>query len=162
MFKQFFYRRRLKRILKNQKLNRRQRCLALLELLKGEKLPDKEFDSRLNLKISVLYKNITEYSRRLKEINYQIDRKSLISSDMLSATPIVVILDSFFTDENNYYVEVNQSFDNFKQECTRLLLQIAESDSAEYGYFEHTARVLRNVLLNIEDVLVKISVSLQE
>lgn len=75
---------------------------------------------------------------------------------------MMIAFDAFFTDQNNYYVEVSMSFDKFKKECTRMLTLLEEADDAEYGYYEHAYRMLTNVLLNIEDVLVKIAVNLRE
>ena len=160
MFNKFIYRMRLKRILDNTKLNNRQRCLNLLELLSGETLAKQSINSKLNLKINVLYPSIITYTRKLKEVNYQIEHKGTISSDMLSKSTNVIIFDVFFTDENNYYVEITPSFNSFKIECIRLLNLIAESDNAEYGYYEHIGRMLRTVLLNLEEVLIRIAVSL--
>lgn len=162
MLKKLIHRWRVKRILENKYLNRRLRCLSLLELINGEDILRERFNSMMNLKIAVLYTSIAVYTKKIKEINYQLDRKALISSDILSSSATVIAFDAFFTDQNNYYVESNTSFDKFKKECTRMLTLLEEADDAEYGYFEHTNRMLTNVLLNIEDVLVKIAVSLRE
>lgn len=160
MLRKFLYRWRLNRILNDKGLNRRQRCLFILQLLQGEELSKQKFDTRLNLKLKVLYNNIVTYTRKIKEINFCIDRKTLISSDMLSTSPVVIALDSFFTDQDNYYVEVNKSFESFTKECVRLLTLLADADDAEYGYYEHMDRTLTNVLQNLEEVLIKISVGL--
>lgn len=162
MFNKLIFRWRLKRILENKKINKRQRCLDLLQLLTGELISKQIFNSKLNLKINVLYPSINVYTRKLKEANFQIEHKSSISSDMLSGSTTVIVLDAFFTDENNYYVEVTPTFNSFKKECIRLLSLIAESDHAEYGYYEHVGRMLRTVLLNLEEVLIKIAVNLQD
>ncbi len=155
MFKQFFLKRKLKSILGNNNLSRRERCLELIEIMKGDKL-----DYQLKIKLTVLYPSITTYIRKLKEINFQIDRKALISSDMLPNTVKVIIFDSFFTDENNCYVDIKSAFDEFTKECVTLLNNIEQSDSAEYGYYEHTGRILRILLLNIEEVFKTVLVKL--
>lgn len=157
MWKTFLYRRRLKKILVDKKLNRRRKCLKLLELLSGEDL--KKTDSLAALKLSVLYNNIATYIKKIKEVNYYLDRKVIISSDILSNNPVIVIFDSFFTDSDNYYVEVSKSFDIFKTECVKMLTLLEESDSAEHGYYEHALRMLTTVLLNLEEAFVRIAIS---
>ena len=162
MLKKFIYRWRLKRILENKSLNRRQKCLFLLQLLKGEKLTNQRLHENLNVKLTVIWPCIDVYTRRIRDINMLIDRKASISSDMLSFTPTITVLDVFFTDENNCYVDVNKSFESFNNECTRLMISIADADDAEYGYFEYVHRILINVLLNLEDVTTKIAITLQD
>lgn len=161
MLKKFFYRWRLKRILEAKNVNRRQKCLFLLQLLKGEKLTNQRLHENLNVKLTVIWPSIDVYTRRIRDINMLIDRKASISSDMLSFTPVTTVLDVFFTDENNCYVDVNKSFESFSNECIRLMNLLADADDAEYGYFEYVQRILINVLLNLEDVTTKLAISLK-
>lgn len=162
MLKKLIYRWRLKRILEAKNLNRRQKCLFLLQLLKGEKLTNQRILEKLNVKLTVIMPNIDVYTRRIRDINMCISRKASISSDMLSFTPTVIVFDVFFTDQNNYYVDVSKSFESFGSECIRLLEALAEGDDVEYGYFEYLNRILTGILLNIEEVATIIAISLRD
>ena len=81
---------------------------------------------------------------------------------MLSFTPTVIVFDVFFTDQNNYYVDVSKSFESFGSECIRLLEALAEGDDVEYGYFEYLNRILTGILLNIEEIATIIAISLRD
>lgn len=157
MFRALYYRWLLKRILSNAKLNQRQRCLALINLLSGGYL-QQQLPSQLNTRIFVLQKSISVYIRTLKEINLYISRNLPVSSNMVPQNVESINFGSFLTDEQNYYVDLNNSFGAFLKESTHLMESLSPSDTAEHGYFEHHARVLSNVLSNIESILTNIAI----
>lgn len=150
------FRYKLKRVLAIEYPSTRSKIIALFTLLDGNKLKRLPRSIRLKSKLEVAYPNISKYTQSIKELIYTVDNQRLISSDMQNDRKYVVIFDSFFTDQNNYYVEIDSAFNEYKAQCLKLLDLLEPTDTAEYGYYEYLSRVLKNEILHIEDLLIRL------
>lgn len=142
-------------ILKNSKLNKRQRCLLLLNILDPILIEIINIRVLSTKTIASSYICINLLIFKIKDLNYQVRKQNPITF----ITDIVGVkrLDSFFTDTDNCYVDRVETFGEFRKESIKLLNLIERSDTSEYGYYEYTCRVLSNIIDEIFDITNKLA-----
>ena len=137
-------------------------CEELFDQLSVDAFGSYNTHTGLETTLIVPYPNIEQYTNKLKEIVLLLEQKRIISTEQFNTLKTELSVDKFLISDDGFYINIELAILNFKNIGLKLCQLMKESDTATYGYYEHSFRMLTNIFVNIRIVTtLLISVSLK-
>lgn len=103
--------------------------------------------------VSVRYTTIEEYIHRLKEAQVAIKRSQPIPPEWFSHTETTLSVDRFMISTDGYYIDIPSAIREFKKEALNLCQLLEAADTERVGLYEHCARVLMPLFINVTSII---------
>jgi hypothetical protein len=130
----------------------RLKCLLLLRQLQPEQFSSYSARVGQTVMITVPYPHLEQYTSNLREASQMVQQDRTIPADWPSIAEHRLSLDRFLTSADGYYLQPQDSVEQFKNMATQLCEAMEASDEIAYGVPEHNLRMLTRLLINLESL----------
>lgn len=126
-------------------------CISVYNSIEPNELNDISQEKLFFVSINSKYKNIEEYTKYIDQLIYIITNDKVITTDLITYDWFDLTSEQFFTDKENFYLDIINSFMEFKTNvillCHELLL-----DRDTLGVHEHNRVITINIIRNLIDI----------
>lgn len=138
--------------LAEEKKTTRQQVIERLQVLSLLDVKQYQPNIATTIAVTVIYKDIVTYTKKLKELNYTISQlKGVIRGEQCKFQPNTQNLDLFFQTEDKYYIS-REKITEFISAAKELCDRTKGGDTATVGEEEHNYRMLTHVFVSLKSV----------